>query len=285
VLPLVRLKTRLFGDYLVSMPYFNYGGALTVNDAVTQSLMCEAGALAERLGARHVEFRDTREQPGSWPVRIDKVVMELRLPESADALWSALGSKLRAQIKRPTKENISARVGGAELLDDFYEVFARNMRDLGTPVYGRELFSSILTAFPQAAFIIVAYHEGRPVAAGFLLGHRERLEIPWAASLREYNPLGPNMLMYWEALKKGIADGYKVFDFGRSSVDSGTYRFKKQCGAVERPLRWHYWLPHGAALPNLTPNNAKYRLAIWLWQRLPLRITNRIGPMLVRGLP
>ena len=281
---MVRLKSRIFGDYMVSMPYFNYGGALTDSPNITRQLMTEAGALAERLGCAHIEFRDTAPQQ-PWVVRTDKVVMELSLPESFESLWNMFGPKLRAQVRRPQKEGADIVWGNEELLSDFYSIFARNMRDLGTPVYPLRFFSAILHAFPKQTSIGIVRYMNRAVAGCFLVGFRERLEIPWASSLREFNSIGVNMLLYSESLKQAIEKGYRVFDFGRSSVGSGTYRFKKQWGARERQLYWHYWLRSGATLPNLTPNNRKYRLAIEVWKRLPLFVANRLGPVLVENLP
>lgn len=284
VLPLVRLRSRMFGDYLISMPYFNYGGALAADAAVASMLMRAAADLAHERGCSHVEFRDTEPRHG-WPVRTDKVGMELRLPGSIDALWEALGAKLRSQVKRPQKAGAEGASGGRELLPEFYGVFARNMRDLGTPVYALGFFDAILKAFPTQAQITVVRYRGEAVAAGFTLGFRGRLEIPWASANRDYNALSVNMLLYAEVLKRAIADGYTVFDFGRSSIDSGTYRFKKQWDATERQLYWHYALPPGRDVPRLTPNNPKYRLAIAMWQRLPLFVTNRLGPFIVKNLP
>lgn len=284
VLPLVRLRTRVFGDFLVSLPHVNYGGALADSAATAQALLDAAGARAAALGCRHVEFRDTCRRAG-WPARTEKVVMELSLPASAEELWASFDSKLRAQIRRADKEGIEIVRGGAELLPQFYAVFARNMRDLGTPVYGRGFFTAIFAGFSQAATLVVCRQRGRPVAAGFLLRYRERLEIPWAASVREYNRIGVNMALYWAALRFAIEQGSRVFDFGRSTVDSGTYRFKKQWGAVPRPLYWHYWLNADVAMPALTPSNPKYRHAIAAWQRLPLFVANCLGPMLAKHLP
>lgn len=284
VLPLVRLRSRLFGDYLVSMPYFNYGGALARSESLARELMLAAAAEARRIGCDHVEFRDTAVHEG-WQVRTDKVVMQLPLPGTYDHLWGALGGKLRAQIRRPQKEGAEVLRGGAELLSEFYAVFARNMRDLGTPVYPRSLFEAILRALPGDASIVLVRHKRRPVAAGFLLGFRDRLEIPWASSLREYNSLGVNMLLYAETLKMAIENGYRIFDFGRSSVGSGTYRFKKQWGASEQQLYWHYWLAENREMPQLTPDNPRYRLAIAAWRRLPVCVANRLGPSIVKYLP
>jgi serine/alanine adding enzyme len=126
---------------------------------------------------------------------------------------------------------------------------------------------------------------GHPAAAAFLLQGPQRMEIPWASSLRTYNRIGVNMLLYWEALKFSIARGCRVFDFGRSSIGSGTYRFKQQWGAQPRQLYWHYWLRTGNQPPALNPDNPRFRLAIRMWQRLPLAIANRLGPPIVRNLP
>ena len=284
VLPLVRLRSRLFGDYMVSMPFFNYGGALARSEALARQLMSVAGEEARRVGCGHVEFRDTVAHEG-WMVRTDKVAMQLKLPGTYEQLWGALGAKLRAQIRRPQKEGAEVLRGGAEFLPQFYAVFARNMRDLGTPVYSRSFFEAILRALPDSASIVLVRHKRRPVAAGFLLGFRNGLEIPWASSLREYNPLGVNMLMYAETLKAAIESGYRVFDFGRSSIDSGTYRFKKQWGASAQQLYWHYWLAENREMPQLTPGNPKYQLAIAAWRRLPVCIANGLGPMIVKYLP
>lgn len=285
VLPLVRLKSRLFGDYMVSMPYVNYGGAIGLTPDIETALMQEACRLGESLGVSHIEFRDTLQRAEGWTMRTDKVVMLLDLPGTPEALWDGFTPKLRAQIRRPQREQTEVVHGGLELLPQFYQVFARNMRDLGTPVYGDGFFAAILKVFPASAKITVVHHAHQPVAAAFTLGHRERLEIPWASSLREYNQLGVNMLLYWEVLRRAIEDGYRSFDFGRSSMDSGTFRFKKQWGAQPQQLYWHYWLAAGQPLPQLTPSSPKYQLAIRTWKRLPLSVANWLGPHIVKNLP
>jgi serine/alanine adding enzyme len=284
VLPLIRLRSALFGDFLVSMPYFNYGGVLADAEPVARALLEQAASHGKALSVSHLELRHIA-QIADWPVRTDKITMERRLPGSADELSKQLGSKLRSQIKRPVREGAVGVNGGAELLDEFYAVFARNMRDLGTPVYARRFFAEILARFPEAARVFIVRLKGKAVAAGFTLGSGERLEIPWASSLREANAVGVNMLLYWNVLEYACAAGYKVFDFGRSTVDSGTYRFKQQWGAEPRQLYWHYWLRDGGEPPMMNPHNPKYRLAVAVWQRLPLAVANRLGPLVVRNLP
>ncbi len=284
VLPLAHVSSRLFGSYLVSMSCLNYGGVLARSQEVEQELLSRAVNLASDLGASHFELRETKPRDG-WPSRTDKVAMELALPDSHEALLKNVGAKVRSQIKRPLREGANVVQGGAELLDEFYAVFSRNMRDLGTPVYAKRFFALVLEAFPADSRIFVVRVGGKPAAAGLVMGFRKRLEIPWASSLREYNRIGVNMLLYSEVLRYAIEAGYEIFDFGRSSKDAGTYRFKAQWGAEPRQLYWNYWLAPGTEMPGLTPSNPKFQFAIRMWQKLPVPVANLLGPHIVRGLP
>lgn len=284
ILPLVRLKSRLFGDFMVSMPYFNYGGAIGESRAIESALMAAANSQAAELGVAHIEYRDDIPRD-NMPVRHDKVEMVLRLPATAEALWAQFGSKLRSQIKRAQRESPVVEIGGHERVDDFYRVFSRNMRDLGTPVYGKSLFSNIIDTFPEESRIVVIKIGGLPVAGGFLLAHENRLEIPWASTVRDFNHLSVNMILYWEVLKHAIDKGFKEFDFGRSSRDASTYRFKQQWGAQPEQLHWHYHLIKGQEIPAITTSNAKYALMINMWKKLPIMLTRWLGPMIVRNIP
>ena len=285
VLQLTRLKSHLFGDFIISMPYFNYGGALGNTPEIESALMGYANNMGRALGISHIEYRDTHQRT-DLPVKQDKITMLLNLPANEEILWKSFSSKLRAQIKRPLKEGVETTIGGVELLDEFYSVFSKNMRDLGTPVYPSTFFREIISSFKLDTHIIVIKHQQRPVAAAFLIGFKGVLEIPWASSLREYNHISANMALYWETLRFAITNGYHTFDFGRCSRDSGTYKFKRQWGAHEKQLYWHYWLKSGGeTLPALNPHNPKYQLAIQAWRRLPLKVANLLGPMIVRYLP
>ena len=282
-LPLVRLKSALFGDSLVSMPYFNYGGVIADSPEAETQLLDQAVQLAKELGVSHIEYRDTQPREG-MPVKADKITMTLPLAPSHDEQWATFSSKLRAQIRRPMKEGVEIQSGSLDQLDDFYTVFSRNMRDLGTPVYPKQFFKEILDRFSKNCHIIVVRHQNQPIAAGFLIGYKNQLEIPWASSLREFNRISPNMALYWESLKYAIDQGYTSFDFGRCSRGSGTYKFKKQWGAQEKPFYWHYWLKDGGPLPEINPKNPKYQFAIRAWQKLPLPIANWLGPKIVKNI-
>ena len=284
-LPLAHLKSALFGNFLVSLPFFNYGGLLCNDQAAPGSLLEASRALLGRVDAEHAELRHLGPSGQGLPSKQHKVTMILGLEPSPEDQWKRLDAKVRNQVRKAEKGGLSAVTGHLELLDGFYQVFCRNMRDLGTPVYGKLFFRSVLESFPETTRIISVQLEGRTVASGLLSWHRDTLEVPWASSVRDFRELCPNNLLYWEAIKFAIGIGQTRFDFGRSTPGEGTYRFKKQWGAEPHQLHWDYLLKKGAPLPELNPANPKYRLAIGVWQRLPVALTRLLGPSIVRNIP
>jgi FemAB-related protein (PEP-CTERM system-associated) len=285
VLPLVIFRSRLFGRCAVSLPFVNYGGVCAEDDEVAACLVRKAASLAAHAGLSHVELRHQTRQCPDLPSRDHKVGMYLPLERDAAEAWNRLDKKVRNQVRKAEKSGLTARWGGRELLDSFYAVFARNMRDLGTPVYSPRFFSEVLAAFPESARVCLVDHGETTVAGAIALRHRDVLEVPWASSLRDYRSMCPNNLMYWRIIEDAIEHRVATLDFGRSTPNEGTFHFKQQWGAEPKPLHWEYALNGAAALPNVSPANPRYRAAIAVWTRLPLILTNWIGPHIVRSIP
>ena len=285
-LPLVEQSSALFGRFLVSLPFVTYGGILADDPSAAAALAAQAAALARERRADHVELRHTAPLAGvKFAERLDKVSMVLPLPESEAALAKQLGSKLRSQIRRAEREPIEILWGGAENLREFYPLYAAAMHGLGTPVYSRRFFEIAHEALKDVASVLIVRLRGEAHAGAILVRHGRRIEVPWAAASPLAKQLAVNMRMYWEMLRFAVAGGAEAFDFGRSTVDSGTYRFKAQWGAQPQQLHWHYWLPGKAAIPKLNHSNPKYARAAALWRRMPLWCANLIGPYIVRNLP
>jgi serine/alanine adding enzyme len=283
VLPLVRIRSVL-GHYLISLPFLNDGGP--VGDPAAQLSLVEYSIVeAKRSGAGLLELRAREELPGPLTPSYRRIAVHLSLPSSIEELWkSTLRPKLRAQIRRPGKEGMTFRCGNAEL-DGFYEVFARNMRDLGTPVLPRAFFERGASTFgPSMMFAAVYSKTGAPVAGACCLHWRDELEVTWASSLKEYNRLSPNMLLYARLMEEAIARGVKVFNFGRCAPGGSTHRFKQQWGGHDVPLPWPFWSRY-AAVGVPSAKNPFYRLATAAWSHLPIAVTNRLGPVLARLLP
>jgi serine/alanine adding enzyme len=286
VLLLALVQSALFGRFLVSLPYLNVAGIRSTADEVTRLLVDRAVELADEHNVRYLELRTEREisHPALTQKNDTKIFMRLALPATADQLWNGFKSKLRSQIRAGEKQAFQVSWGRHELLTEFYAVFSRNMRDLGTPVFPRELFASILTRLSDAAELCVVRVGSQPVAAALLTHGQSITEVPSASSLRSFNSTNANMVMYWHLLRQTIERGQQVFDFGRSTIDSSTYRFKRQWGAEPSPSVWQYYLRHGT-IGDLRPDNSKFGLAIRAWKQLPLCVANLLGPHIIRGIP
>ncbi len=282
VLPLVQIKSLIFGNTLTSLPFLNYGGVMADTTDAAEALCAAARDQARIRRCSHVELRHVAAQFPALPCKCHKVSMRMPL---GDGLWDGLDRKVRNQIRKAEKSGLTVDRGGAELVGDFYAVFARNMRDLGTPVYSRRLFEEVLRAFPERSQLHIVRLAGQPVAAGFTYRTATMVQLPWASSIREFNALCPNILLYWDAIQFAHSTGAGVFDMGRSTPGEGTFKFKSQWGAEPVPLHWEYQLMTPGAMPNVSPANPKFQLAIAVWQKLPLSLTTRVGPMIVRAIP
>jgi FemAB-related protein (PEP-CTERM system-associated) len=285
ILPLVWQKSRMFGSFVTSLPFLNCGGVVAESKSAKDALVSEAVTLTKRAGADYLELRHRSDPELDLRCKTHKVAMVMTVGPKEEAMWAALPHKVRTDIRKSMKAGLEAEFGGPELLATFYEIFAQNMRDLGTPVYRKGLFSEIFGVFPGDSHICIVRYKDRAIATSFLSGYRDTIEALWSSSLYECAPLKPNMFLYWRALCFAGERGYQVFDFGRSSVGSGTHRFKKQWGSQEIPLHWSYWVPDGGALPEVNNENPRYRFAIRVWQKLPVSVTKMIGPPIVRCLP
>lgn len=285
-LPLCFVKSRLFGRFLVSLPYINSSGVKADSPEAAQVVIHRAVDLAEELDCRFLELRHEIpvEHPALTRTVSEKVHMRLKLPASVEEFRDGLKAKVRNQVKKGESQGFTVHWGRDELLDDFYAVFSRNMRDLGTPVFGRKLFQAILEGFEDAAEFCSLRDGNRPVAAALLIHGPDSTEVPSASSLRCENSRNPNMLMYFGLVARAIGRGQRIFDFGRSTPDSPTYKFKKQWGADPAPAHWQYHVRKGD-VGEMRPNNPKYHLLIRTWQKLPLWCANLLGPHIVRGIP
>lgn len=282
VLPLVRVKSRLFGHYLTSLPFVNYGGPLGSDEAVL-ALSDYAVKIAQADQVDIVELRSRNELPLALKASHRKITVVLEIPEGgADELWKQIPAKVRSQVRRPQKEGMTTRFG-ADQLDGFYRVFTKNMRDLGTPTQSKKLFETLLEVFPDDVIVGCVYHKDAPVAAGIAIGWDREVEITWASSLREFNKLAPNMLLYWDFMSEAAARGAKLFNFGRCSPDTGTHKFKRQWGATDESLWWYEVRRTGAVAP--AEGDSAFQMGPHLWKKLPLSVANLLGPSLVRLIP
>jgi FemAB-related protein (PEP-CTERM system-associated) len=282
VLPLVRVRSFVFGHYLVSMPFLNYGGPLGT-EAGVQALVDAAVTMARRENVKLLELRSRIKLEVPLTASLRKITVVRDLPNDADTLFRQFDAKLRSQIRRPQKDGVTVRFG-ADCVAPFFKVFAEHMRDLGTPAQPLRFFQEIARQFPDDCWFAAAYLDEKPVAGGCGFRFGDEFEMTWASSLRSYNREAPNMLLYWACMQRAIAAGARRFNFGRCTPGTGTHRFKMQWGGREEQLWWYQFATSGeTATPS--PNDRAFRWGPRLWKRLPASIATTLGPSIVRYIP
>ncbi len=295
ILPIVQIQSYIFGNYATSIPFFNYGGILASSDEAKKSILNAIKTFAIENKLSSFQLRQTnRIVNEQLTINQDKVCMILELPKDMKQIGEGNAkkrAKLRSQAHLAVRKSaemgisVSQSFGHLDLLDDYYKVFALHMRDLGTPVYSKFFLRTALNILGERATLTVVYWGRKPVGCGFLIQFDDYMEIPWASTLREANHVSMNTHMYWNIFNHALSRGIKRFDLGRSSRDSGTYKFKKQWGAEPKQCYWHSWAPKGGVPANLSPTNSKFSVAIKLWKRLPVWLTRIIGPPIFKRLP
>lgn len=284
VLPLVRITSPWFGRSLVSSPYLTYGGLLADDVSAARALVAAAAHLADECRARHVEIRNHIAWPANLHNKTCYQTMCVNLKPGPDALWhNHLHASARRNVRLAEKAGLRVR-SGRHHLPSLISIITHNMRRLGTPAHGRRFFEKILSQFPEAILLIVEDGD-QPIGGALLIGHGDTLEMPWSASLDQHFKNRPNDLLYWHAIRAACDAGYHRLDLGRSKPDSGTWRFKSRFAAAPQSLVYQYHLAPREPMPEVDPDNPRYRPLIAAWRRLPLPVVRTLGPRLIAAIP
>lgn len=283
VLPLARVKSRLFGDALVSLPFCVYGGVAAHSEEAATALEEEAQERARRLGVEHLELRGRKPRHPGWP-RQDLYVTFRKaiLPKVEDNL-AAIPRKQRAMVRKGIRNGLRSEIDPG--VDRFFELFADNVHRHGTPALPRRYFERLLEVFGEACEVmIVTEPGGRPVSGVMSFRFRDEILPYYAGDAPAARELAANDFKYWELMRRSCEQGFRVFDYGRSKRGTGSFDFKKNWGFEPEPLHYEYRLYRRSAIPENNPSNPKYKAFIALWRKLPRGLANRLGPYIVRSL-
>ena len=283
VLPLGEVKHLLFGHSLISVPFCVYGGVLADDPTVREELESHAIELARELGVDYLETRNEQPVRDDW-LRKDALYVTFKraISEDHEANLSAIPRKQRAMVRKGIKAGLVGELDDG--IDNLYQAYSESVRNLGTPVFPKAHFSAIRAEFGDDVDVVTVRREGQVVASVMNYYFRDQVLPFYGGGISAARGLAANDFMYWEVMRRAVERGCRVFDFGRSKVDTGSYRFKKHWGFEPTPLSYEYFLVRASEMPDLNPNNPKYRFFINAWKRLPVGISRAIGPWLARGL-
>jgi FemAB-related protein (PEP-CTERM system-associated) len=283
VLPLVEVRSRLFGHALIANAFCVGGGPLAVDAAALAEILDQAEQLGRELGVEYIELRDTPSAGPQWAVRDDLYAyFAWTTAADEDANLKQMPRRKRAIVRKTLASNLTTSIDSTT--DDFYPLYALNMRNHGTPALPRRFFDRLRTVFGDDCEILTVRDEGRPISSVLSFYFKDRVMPYYMGAHPDARAANSNDLMYWTVMRRGVARGYPVFDFSRSKVGTGPYQFKELWGFQPRPISHQYRLLKGDALPNVNPTNPKYAAFIQLWRQLPLPIATSISPLLSRSL-
>ena len=283
VLPLAHVNSWLFGNSLVSLPFAVYGGVAAANDEAADALEREAQSIATRLGVTHLELRNVNQRHADWPAQDLYVTFRKSIAPDDEANMLAIPRKQRAMVRKGIKNGLTSDIDAG--VDRFFALYADNVHRHGTPAMPKRYFKALQSEFgTDCEVMTVAGPDGRVLSTVMSFYFRDEVLPYYAGDDESARDLAANDFKYWELMRRSCARGLKVFDYGRSKQGTGSYAFKKNWGFEPTPLRYEYCLYKRDAIPQNNPSNAKYRLLIETWRRMPIGLANWLGPFIVRNL-
>ncbi len=286
VLPLFLVKNFIMGKVLISSPFAVYGGILAETPEAKQAIGEQAMKLGRELGVEHIELRNAHPEQVVGAPNVSRYVTFTRevTPDEDAILAEPTSKKRRNTVRKALKADFSIRIQHSDY-HAFEDLHSRTLRRLGTPNFPPRLFPELLANFGRAVDIREVVLENKVVAASMNFFFRDQMHTYYAASDPRYLNLVPNDYMYYEHLRWAGKNGYRTFDFGRSKAGTGTADYKRHWGATMRELPYEILLVKRKEVPNYSPQNPKFQLAIKIWQQLPLPVTRVLGPQLVKLFP
>ncbi|MCA0439179.1 MAG: FemAB family PEP-CTERM system-associated protein [Proteobacteria bacterium] len=283
VLPLGHVKSRLFGKALTSLPFSVYGGVAAVDEETATALELRAQQLARELGVDHLELRNVQRRHADWPLQDLYVTFRKPIEATEEENLLAIPRKQRAMVRKGIKNGLTSQIDPAA--DRFFALYADNVHRHGTPAMPKAYFNQLLRVFgPDCEVLTVCAPDGAPVSSVLSFYFRDEVLPYYAGDAEAARELAANDFKYWELMRLACARGLKVFDYGRSKLNTGSYAFKKNWGFEPTPLHYEYQLYKTDSVPQNNPANAKYRLLIATWRRMPIQLANWLGPKIVRNL-
>lgn len=283
ILPLTQVKSLLFGNVLISNAFCVQGGIVANSGEARTALKAEAVRIARELKVACIELRSADASEPPWQTK-SGLYFTFRRPLGSDAngTLKSLPRERRRLIRVATQNGLTSVVD--DNVDRLHHVYACSVRQLGTPVFSRRYFQELKSVFGPACEILTIEQKSRPVAAVMNFYFRDEVLPYYGGGMPEARALAGNDFMYWEVMRRACERGARIFDFGRSKVGTGAYSFKRNWGFEPTPLVYEYFPLSSKKLPDTNPLNPKYRMAVNIWQRLPLAVTKLIGPPIVRSI-
>ncbi len=286
VLPLVFIKSLIFGNRLVSMPLADHGGPLS-EERYTMQLLGESIKSAESKGVDYIELRDISQNQKSlyesagFKCRQNYITFELDLNKTNTELLSVMRKNLRTEIHKLEREQELqfVELKSVNEIEDFYKLYLETMKRHGSPQLSIKFFYKMkeLLELLGAVKVFFAVYEGKKVAAFVVISFNKKI-YHWSSVVdNDYRILDPQTFLMWELISWARSYGYTILDLGRTRRGGNIYFAKSAWGASERDLVDAFYF-FGREHKPADPEDKFYKLASRVWRVLPFFVTNFLGP-------
>lgn len=280
ILPLYHVRIPLLGSSLMSSPLGVYGGAIATSTDIQTQLEDVAVEQAKELSVGHLELRNVKRQREGWAVNEAYSSFQRELYADEEANLLAIPRKQRAEVRKGIKAELSTRVHRD--VDGFFQLYARSVRDLGSPIYPKRYFQLLLDIFSKNCGIHTVYKADQPLTTVMNFYFKDTVLPYYGGGVADARNYSAFPFMYWELMRMSAQQGYRNFDFGRSLKGSGAFSFKKNFGFKAHPLNYQYQLISAKHISGADPDNSAHKMLSRLWRHLPLSVANRLGPLVSR---
>lgn len=282
IFPLGHVKSRLFGNSLISNPFAVYGGAIADSDEIQRMLEKRGCEIADKLKVDSLELRERTIRYPDWPTKDLYVTFRKEIDPDPEVNMKAIPRKQRAVVRKGIKAELVSEID--ESIDRFFDAYSFSVWRLGTPVFPKKYFEAIMKEFSDCADIVTIIKDGEVIASVMNFYFKSEVIPYYGGGTDAARAYKGNDFMYWEVMRRAAENGCTVFDYGRSKVGTGAYSFKKNWGFEPQPLPYQYYLVKADKMPEINPNNPKYKMFINCWKKMPLSISRKIGPVISKNL-
>lgn len=292
-LPVFQVNSWLTGNRIVSIPFSSLCDPFISDSDDMLDLLQAVISFSNEKKSTYIEIRTLFSSPLISSVQLTPVnhykhhylVLD-REPELMKKCFHR--SCVRQKISRAVKSYLKCiMAGNLDDLKDFYRLHVMDRKRLGLPPQPYVFFQSLWDEFfpSKQVSILLAKKDDESIAGILLYKYKDRVSAEFAVINEIFRGFSPNHFLFWEAIKSSYEEGFKIFDFGRtSSFNKGLMDFKRRWNTKMIDLPQFYYPKRVTEKISINNTSLKYRFVRKLCRNVPDFMFPTIGKFIYRHM-